>query len=290
MTITNEGRPTVVGIDGSAGSEEALRWAVEDARARRCSLRIVAMYAWAARSPWEWHYDVHPPELAHVARAAETLVSGAADRVRSEHPDLAVEGVAVEAPAVDGLLHESAGAGILVLGSRSLGPLRATVLGSVGNAVAARASCPVVVVRGASSNGGDAEVVVGIDGSDGSDSVIAFAFDHAHDHGLAVRAVLGWWPVIGVLPREQKPVIGPAVKWLEDILSGWTAKYPDVVVRSEVAEDHPVNLLIERSQEQALIVVGSRGQHAFTGTLLGSVSQAVLHHAHCPVAVIPIHR
>jgi nucleotide-binding universal stress UspA family protein len=288
MTETSEARPTVVGIDGSPGSEEALRWAVADARARRSPLRIVTTYTWGLPNPWEWRYEIAPPELEHARRAGDVLIAATVERVRAEDPDLTVEGVAVEAPAIEGLLRECATAGVLVLGSRHLGAIRATVLGSVGNAVAARATCPVIVVRGRGDSAETGEVVVGIDGSDASDAVIGFAFGFAHDHGRAVRAVLGWWPVIGVLPRE-KSAIAPASRWLEEILDGWRTKYPDVAVHTEVVENHPVALLVERSREQALIVVGSTGQRAMAGTLLGSVSQAVLHHADCPVAVIPLH-
>jgi nucleotide-binding universal stress UspA family protein len=289
MTDTLESRPTVVGIDGSRGSQDALLWAVEDAHARRAALRIVTAYTWGLRNPWEWQYDIQPLELKHARRAADILVAAATERVRSDNPDLSVEGVAIEAPAIEGLLAECANAGTLVLGSRHLGALKATVLGSVSNAVAARATCPVVVVRGPGDPAQSAEIVVGIDGSDASEAVIAFAFDFAHDHGRALRAVLGWWPVIGVLPRETKSVTEPASRWLEEILAGWRTKYPDVVVHGEVAEEHPVALLVERSRQQALIVVGSRGHRAMAGTLLGSVSQAVLHHADCPVAVVPLH-
>jgi nucleotide-binding universal stress UspA family protein len=288
MPDTFEAPPTVVGIDGSPGSEEALQWAVKDARARRRPLRIVTTYTWGLRNRWEWQYDLHPPELKHARRAADVLIGATLEEVRSENPDLSVEGAAIEAPAIEGLLRECAGAATLVLGSRRLGALRATILGSVGNAVAARATCPVVVVRGGSGDHAEsAEIVVGIDGSDASDAVIDFAFDFAHDHARPVRAVLGWWPIVGVLPRDERPVTGPATRWLAEILTGWRAKYPDVVVHTEVREAHPVALLVERSREQALIVVGSRGHRATAGTLLGSVSQAVLHHAECPVAVVP---
>jgi nucleotide-binding universal stress UspA family protein len=290
MTDVFEKRSTVVGIDGSPGSEDALRWAVEDARARRVPLRIVAMYAWVTRNPCEWHFDIQPPELGHVHKVADSLVAAAANRVRVENRELTVEGVAVEEAAVEGLLRESLTAGVLVLGSRYLGTLRAAVLGSVGSAVAARASCPVVVVRGPNHESEDGAVVVGIDGSDGSDDVIAFAFDYAQDHARPLRAVLGWRPVIGLLPRRSEPSDGSTARRLDEVLGRWHAKYPEVVLHAEAVEDHPVALLVERSRRDALVVVGSRGHNALAGTLLGSVSQGVLHHAECPVAVVPLTR
>ena len=57
-----------------------------------------------------------------------------------------------------------------------------------------------------------------------------------------------------------------------------------------VIREHPVAGLVLASAAQYLLVVGSRGRHALAGILLGSVSQGVLHHATCPVAIVPTHR
>jgi nucleotide-binding universal stress UspA family protein len=69
-------------------------------------------------------------------------------------------------------------------------------------------------------------------------------------------------------------------------LAGWSAKYPDVAVRRLVVRDRAARALVEESGRAQLVVVGSRGRGGFRGLLLGSVSQALLHHAHCPVAVV----
>ena len=74
---------------------------------------------------------------------------------------------------------------------------------------------------------------------------------------------------------------------MSEALAGWSQKYPDVEVHHAVIRDHPVPGLIAESLNQELLVVGTRGRHALAGTLLGSVSQGVLHHADLPVAVIP---
>jgi nucleotide-binding universal stress UspA family protein len=76
---------------------------------------------------------------------------------------------------------------------------------------------------------------------------------------------------------------------LSEALAGWRERYPDVDVHGAVIRDHAVAGLVSESTAERLLVVGSRGRHALAGTLLGSVSQGVLHHATCPVAVVPLH-
>jgi nucleotide-binding universal stress UspA family protein len=61
-------------------------------------------------------------------------------------------------------------------------------------------------------------------------------------------------------------------------------------VHSVVIDDHPGPGLVAEGNGAHLLVVGARGRHALAGTLLGSTSQGVLHHANCPVAIIPVGR
>jgi nucleotide-binding universal stress UspA family protein len=74
---------------------------------------------------------------------------------------------------------------------------------------------------------------------------------------------------------------------LAEALAGWRDKYPNLVVRRELRRAHVRPALIDETKRSQLVVVGSRGRGGFTGLLLGSVSHAVLHHAECPVMIIP---
>lgn len=73
---------------------------------------------------------------------------------------------------------------------------------------------------------------------------------------------------------------------LDDTLSPWQERHPGVTVQRRLVRSRVRPALIEASGEAQLVVAGARGRGGFTGLLLGSVSQALLHHAHCPVAVV----
>jgi nucleotide-binding universal stress UspA family protein len=188
--------------------------------------------------------------------------------------------------AVEVLLGEARHASMLVLGSRHLTAIGSAVHHSVGGAVAARAACPVVVVRAVAESPADrAAVVVGVDGTHAADTVLAFAFEYASLHRAALRVALCWRSALMWHVREPER----AKTWLSATVADWRQNYPEVDVHPCVMDDHPLAGLQHASPGQQLLVVGSRGRHALAGTLLGSVSQGVLHHATCPVAVVPTH-
>jgi nucleotide-binding universal stress UspA family protein len=266
-------------VDGRPGGVQALRWAAAEARTRDAPLRVVHAYqlpiAPAAYPPGD--YDVYA-----LDEAAQEVVSGAVAEVSSEVGDLQVVEMTAEGNAVQVLLAESASAALVVVGTRGRGWLARGILGSVSAGAAARSHCPVVVVRGP---GGppDAPVVVGVDGTDLSDTVLAFAFEHAARHGVGLRAVL-------CSTSDREPDVDEPARAVAEALAGWREKYPDVRTDRTVVRGRPVDGLVEESAQARLLVVGARGRHALAGTLLGSVSQGVLREASVPVAVVhPAH-
>jgi nucleotide-binding universal stress UspA family protein len=215
------------------------------------------------------------------------LLAKAAARATELAPEVATE--PVEDDAAHALVEAAANASMIVLGSRHHGGAGSVVLGSVSSAVAAHAACPVVVLRGPAGPAAEhAEVVVGVDGRPSSEAVLAFAFDYASRRTVALRAVLCWHPdpLAEMMWRPQQPAPAQAAAWLSEALAGWRERYLDVTVHSGVERAHPVAGLVDASNGQHLLVVGSRGRHGLAGTLLGSVSQGLLHHANCPVAVV----
>lgn len=136
------------------------------------------------------------------------------------------------------------------------------------------------------------KIVAGVDGSSESFSAVEWAAHEAKLRGDALVLVHAWHvPAMSGLAD----MVGPVVDWsfleqdANDILA--TARrlvHEEGIDVEELAiQDHPVRALLSAAESAELLVVGSRGLGEFSGVLLGSVSQAVLHHAPCPVTVVP---
>lgn len=281
----------VVGVDGSTGSEVALRWALNDAETRKAPVRIVCCHQRPVLYGWE---AIPFSEGERLDRAAEEYAHGVvAEALEHAHeiaPHIDVTGETVLGAPAGVLADLSMGAERAVVGSRQLKAFGSALLGSVGAGLSARARCPVVVVRGPSGPTPEgAAVVVGIDGSDPAEHAVEFGFDHANRHALPLSAVVCWRPDPLVTKQWQTEVPVPerAQAWISDVVARWKERYPSVSATGIVVQDHPVAGLVAQSAAQHLLVVRSRTRSALAGTLLGSVTQGVLHHATCPVAVIP---
>jgi nucleotide-binding universal stress UspA family protein len=157
--------------------------------------------------------------------------------------------------------------------------------------LAAHAECPVLVARGRADPAGD--VLVGVDGSPAGEPAVGFAFDEAALRGTDLTALHAWTHPVRGEPGDLLPLVYDAAdveaeeeRLLAEALAGWRDKYLDVTVRRQLVRGHTRQALIDATEQAQLVVVGSRGRGGFTGLLLGSVSQAVLHHAACPVAIV----
>ncbi|MEE6262379.1 universal stress protein [Plantactinospora sonchi] len=293
-------QPTVgvlAGVDGSPESLRAVDWAAEEARLRGRPLRILHAFLWPMLHVPLGPAPMAPPD-AGLRQEAERILAGAADRARRVAPGLTVTVDLPERTPAAALIEASHGADLVVVGSRGLGGFSGLLLGSVGVQVAAHAASPVVVVRGEAHESTAAsvvpgEVLVGVDGSDLSALAVGFAFDYAHRHGLGVATVHVTRPGrpggangrASSGPAADGPA-GAEARLLTEALAGWGEKYPNVPVRSTTMPGRPAEVLVEQAAGVELVVVGARGRGGFTGLLLGSVSQALLHHSPAPVAVL----
>ena len=283
--------PIIVGIDGTTAGDQALRWALDDAVVRNDPVQVVCCH----RRPMTIGGEVlHPVEVEQMGRAAhdfaDEVVEKALELARGIAPEVEVTGDVVDGHPAAVLTDRSADAARLVVGSRHLKAFGSAILGSVGAGVSARAQCPVIVIRGPAGLAAEhPAVVVGVDGIDGTEQALQFGFEHASRHGVPLHALMCWRPdpLATMQWAVEAPAPSHAQAWLTETVEKWNQRYPEVAASGAVVRDHPVAGLVARSAAQHLLVVRSRTRHAIAGTLLGSVSQGVLHHATCPVAVIP---
>jgi nucleotide-binding universal stress UspA family protein len=276
------GSYVLVGFDGSKESEGALHWAVREARLRRLPLRAVHAWHW----PYSVDYIDHEG-TAIVRRMGEHILDRAVFLARRMAPELEVAGRLAEGPAYAALMHEAHDAEVIVVGSHGRGELP---VGSTAIRLPARARRPVVVVRPAGSEAG--EVVVGVDGSPGSDAALAFGFEQAALRGWRLRAVYGCWEPTAAsehdltLFNDDEKLLRVAGARLEYAVAPWRVKYPYVEAQTVVKRQTPREAMFEAAEGAGLVVVGNRGTGGLDPLWLGATSGALLQHAPCAVAIV----
>ncbi|KOT90128.1 hypothetical protein ADK70_17790 [Streptomyces rimosus subsp. pseudoverticillatus] len=286
-------RPVIVGVDGSDSSLAALDWAAQEARLRGLPLRIVFA------SLWE-RYEKTLPSWT-VERSAGTVeeqrvLGSAVERIARQVPGLTTTPHLVPQNPVSALVEAGRTAALLVVGHRGRGELASLLLGSVSLGVAARAPCPVIVVRGGSGGQADngCQVVVGIDEDSRSKAQVAFACTEAALRHGTVEAVHAWrcggtgWPdESGPSHSREAGHARRATTILDDAVRSAATAHPAVPLTLRPAEGGPRDILLAASATAALLVVGAERRGNAHGLQLGLVNHAVLHHAPCPVAVVP---
>lgn len=284
--------PLTVGVDGSDSSLRAIDWAVSEAALHHVPLRLLHA------SLWE-HYDRVRPQTRSVRAAgdvmAEHIAASAAERVAKQAPALTATTEISPREAVAALLEAADDSLALVLGNRGRGELAGMVLGSTSLDVAARATCPVIVVRDGApeEHGPFGRVTVGVGPGGESSAAVAFAFREAQARGAELHAVHAWraplhgLPGTGLRGDVSVPQAHEAGAALDEALRSAEQQYPEVKVRHDVVEDRARTALLDAATTSDLLVVGARRRHGSVGMQLGQVNHAILHHAGCPVAVVP---
>jgi len=291
-TMTNQPGPIVVGYDGSTGSQDALRGATDEADRTMAPLRIVEAFEIViAARPSPGH--VVPLEAVRTAR--EEGLASVAESIRLHHPDLTVETTLVGGAAPKVLIEAAEDARLVVLGSRGLGGWSGLLVGSVAVQVTTHAACPVLVIPHDPRPHAQHQptIVVGVDGSKASAKAIDFAFDQAEARHARVVAVHAWTsPFLtyadgaSMLQFDEEKIQEESQLLVAESVAGAAADHPDVEWTTQLVSGSPAEALVRRSESADLMVVGSRGHGGFTGLLLGSVSQTVLHHTRSPIAIV----
>ncbi len=274
----------VVGVDGSAAALEAVRWAAGEAAPRKLALRLVYA-ADVTGGRFDGGLPVPQSSFDELQRAGQQLLADAA----AVAGEVTVSTEMPLEPPVPLLLECSRTARMVVLGSSGRGGFTGMLAGSTAVSVSAHASCPVAVVRGRPDAAGP--VVVGVDGSPTSEEALKVAIDEAAWREVPLVAVHAWSDADYGVPLPTADLDWAEVereqqRLLAERLAGRQERYPDVRVERVVVRDRPRDELLARSRDAQLVVVGSRGRGGFRGLVLGSTSQALIHHADCPVLVV----
>ncbi len=290
----------LLATDGSPEAERALGTAATLAEKLGAGLHLVSVEPMPDPLSWP-EARIMSPELRGDIReraedAARKTLEGQAEKLGEM--DVEVSGVHAVAGRPDTEIvrvAEEVGAGLVVIGSRGLGPVRRAVMGSVSLSVVHHSHCSVLVVRG----GGDfpGRVLLAVDGSEqakaaaeaaaeisastGSGLHVAFVMpttEHLYGHHLYSREVKQ-------SAREQAE---GDVKTFLDEQVGWIEARGGKVEDTHMAVGRPDAEIVKLAEElgAGLTVVGSRGLGGVRRALVGSVSDSVVRHAHGPVLVV----
>ena len=268
-------KPLVAATDGSEESLRAVEWAVHEALLHGAPLRIVA----AAELLPRMH---GPAGVAGVDTVADILrknrdhaLDAAVKRATAISPRLVIDADPLSGPVAQAVTDSGSGALMLVVGSRGSGAFAAMILGSVSRYAATHAPCPVAVIRDETTPP-HRLIVVGIRDADSAQDALAFAFDEAAQRQAALTAVHAWHAPEAAAAKDA------AARQLAELLAGWQARYPGVLVSQEVANGHPGRVLAGLSARADLTVLGGHAPHGAR-----TVTHAVLNHAHGPVVTVP---
>jgi nucleotide-binding universal stress UspA family protein len=292
-------RPVVVGIDDLEHSERAVAAAAREARLRSAPLWLAHAYHWVPPVAADLMPGGDTPEGA-VRDAATELLAQAVSRTHAEHPDLDVHTYAMSGQPGPCLADLAKDAALLVVGGRGRGGFTGMLLGSAALSTVAHARCPVLVVRGKGESeppNATGRTLVGVDinpPTTGTD-VIGFAFEEAALRGYGLSAVYAWedprtfYPVaLGQYPHETlNEMNGERRRRLNSLLADWHEKQPDTFVEPQVLTGPPSRVLVDSTRMADLVVLGGRRHSDGAGMRLGGLAHTVLHHAHCPVVIVP---
>lgn len=276
----------VVGVDGSEGADRALEWCLAAAPTRAGTVHLLR--AWQLPAMYGMEFGAQmvrdlEPESAHPE------LTGIADRLRLAGVE--IDSSVVYGGAASALLDAATSAALLVVGSRGHGGFRRLLVGSVSHQCATHASIPAVVVPDdARTDGVFERVVVGIDNSPGSQAALAWALDFVGDDVDIVAT--GVFPTSSWTADMDQNLIEQEAQSAEQAFHAVVDEVARASENSTRLRRHysmgiPGKVLSDASSGSDLIVVGEHAGGRLESLLLGSVATHVLHHAECPVAVIP---
>ena len=263
-TGARSGAEVVVGTDGSATALRAVAWAATEARLRGLVLRIVHVAPYV--------------DATDARRHATGILGRALAAAHQQERHVTVTTALLGGNPTETLVQTASGADLLVVGM--IGEHAADVLvGSVATPVAAKADCPVTVVRGPHRADTDSlPIVLAVADPDVDSAAVEFAFADADRRGGTLVA-------LHVAPGQRGT--SATAEALETRLQPWHDRYPTVPVEIRVEHGPVVEAVLGGTIRARMVVAGSRGRGAIAGAVLGSTSRALVKLSMCPVTIVP---
>jgi len=271
--------PVIVGVDGSAGSAAALRWAAEAAAMR--GTRLVIVHAISADAS-----PIHEPEIVDTAALLDEAARTACDVAALDE----VETLIRDEPILDCLLSLSRNAALIVVGAMKMHAVSPPE--SLAKRLASRAASPVVVVPAgfhttATLDGRPPHVAAGVLPAAPERHVLGYAADEAalRHVTLKVIACAGATPVSSEGGGVSKPLPTVARQLLAEV----AATHPSLQIDLSVTAEAPDTVLLAAGREASLLVVGNSHAARTSSATTGPITSALLDALPCPVAVIGPH-
>lgn len=286
MPNNSSSKSVLVGVDGTPAGLRGVRYAALEARRRGTGLTILHVtpgYSLGAGLP-------AVPEDVLRSYGVE-LLDKACESAGTVVPGLDMETQLLAGmTTVHGLVSRSEAVALVVLGAERRSFAGRVWTGDTVAGVAARASCPVVVVPPEWEPGHEfGRVVVGVKDTERAAGLVAAGLAVAHRDGAELVILHAW-----KLPSGYDDIISNRVSVdeygikqtaaLEPLVHAHRSEYPEVPVRIEVLHTQPARALTEASAGADRLLI-SRPGHGGTLHRLGGVGRAVLHEARCPVEV-----
>ncbi|GAP78946.1 MULTISPECIES: universal stress protein [Brachybacterium] len=275
-------RSILVGYDDTSAAMAAVRWAAELAHDTGAGIRLLHAWTWPLLGQGLAGIPVLDP--AGPRNQASRLLDDAAERIAARHPDVPVTAELVAGMPREVLEEASAGVDLLVVGTRGLGAVLGTLLGSVSRGLLHDAGCPVAIIRSDQHRAGP--VLVAYDGSDTAGEAVDVAADLAAAWGSTLR-------VVHVRTVPQAPYGSGGEAWeagkghrvlLDEGVARARARQVRVEVQSRMLEARTAaEGLLDAAAGARMLVLGHRG---LSRGRFGSTAHATVLHATGNVTVV----
>jgi nucleotide-binding universal stress UspA family protein len=271
--MTQDARPVVVGVDGSAAAISAALWAVDEAVDRDVPLRLV--YATGSPSSSSAPYAANDIAVEY----GEAALRGASAAISETGRTVKVETEILWGPVKDALFAESKDAAMLCLASVGIGWVAKKLFGSTAAALAHEACCPVAIVRyprRTKPAQPHAWIVVSVDDRSGNDDLVSCALEEARLRNAALLAVATWSCELG----------GVSLAEVDQRCQTWAQSYPDVHIRPAVTGGGLPEYMVQiRDRNIELLVIGPEDADKVP-QIIGPHHRPLIPYGQCSVLVV----